>query len=106
MSRVLWSSLLAMSFLLGFGLVTVLPVQAAVTIKAPKKLKKEAKNINKATFDELVDLKYMNPSRARTFIEGQPWKSIDDVFTRKGFFDAGDLKDIKKAFEEGYLYLK
>jgi DNA uptake protein ComE-like DNA-binding protein len=103
------SAAILLSAALSFAAVAVAPVALAAnapTIKLPKKLKKGALNFNTASFDDLSNMKYMNPSRARTILDGRPWKDFNDIYSRKGFFDGGDLKDLKKAFEEGYLFLK
>ncbi|WP_218082457.1 hypothetical protein [Anthocerotibacter panamensis] len=83
-------------------------IQAAVpvTVKLPKKLQKGAFDLNKASFDQLNTLDFMNPSRARDVVDGRPWKSVDDFLNRKDFWDVGDLKALKKGLETGYLYLK
>jgi len=92
--------------LLGTG-VALLPVHAApMKFAAPKKLRKDAKNVNKVSFDDLVNVSSLNPSLARDIVDGRPWKSLDDLVNRKGYFDLGDQKALKKAIEAGEIFVK
>lgn len=87
--------------------ITFLPVHAApMQFAAPKKLRKDAKNVNKASFDDLTNVSSLNPSLARDMVDGRPWKSLQDLVNRKGYFDLGDQKALKKAIESGEIFVK
>ncbi|WP_287127674.1 hypothetical protein [Candidatus Cyanaurora vandensis] len=98
---------LALVLFLPWGGFVLSPLQAATfKISAPKKLKKDAKNANKASFDDLTNVRYLNPSTARDVIDGRPWQSAAELVNRKNYFDLNDQKILKKALEEGYLFVK
>ncbi len=93
--------------LLGPVIGTLQPVSAAsVTVKLPKTTQKGAQNINKASFDDLVNVPHFNPGLSRAVVDGRPWKSVDDLLNRKNYFDYKDQSNLKKALEEGYLFFK
>ena len=78
----------------------------AESVQVATKLKKDAKNVNTASFDDLSATQHMSPALARAIVDGRPWKTPEDLVNRKDLFDLGDVKKLKKAFKEGYLFVK